>query len=85
MGGWFGRGSGDRATEVNGADLQIDGIHVRERLAAADPHRRQRVNLIGQPESVPGVVVGQGRAPLIAPAREPPEIAERVIEGWWDG
>src|SRR5574344_1583726 len=45
---------------------QLAGETEAEGLLAADSHRRQRVGLVGQPEPVPGVVVGQRGAFLIS-------------------
>jgi len=45
---------------------QLAGETEAERFLAADPHRRQRVGFVGQPEPVPGVVVRQRGAFLIS-------------------
>jgi hypothetical protein len=44
---------------------ELAGEAEAEGLLAADPHRRERVGFIGQPEPVPGVVICQRSAFLI--------------------
>jgi hypothetical protein len=53
-----------RGRFVVGQQLAREG--EAEGLPAADPHRRQAEGLVGQPEAVPGLVVLQRCALLVA-------------------
>jgi len=61
-----------RPTLSHAAKKKAMGEAEAERLLAADPHRRQRVGLVRQPEPVPGVVVGQRGAFFVTQEVEVP-------------